>query len=330
MVGNGDRWPVFGQAAKDYIQRHIARRLLTISRLHPVVVPRKRARKLPALQDGLPALQDGLPALQDVEAAVDWDNVLMFCTYPDLARWACTCSELLDATRCIHAAKQFPFNQHDFGFGDGGKLTSSCTLIALCVSAEYFRSPEQCLETLWDITCVHQLYFSGNLMMSEFYNTVLAPLMLDSAGLGVHCRPDEVVAFLADHTTSEAFDPLRKMFHEINISLSVEDMALPELLANMQQTAIENPRDSPLVLLAMVDGKTFTLMFWGNYWILLDSHAKSLSGRDQAETSVVAKGRVDMDFALTMGEFLIRGGTDAAYSFDSRGGFWTLANPTFA
>ena len=110
--------------------------------------------------------------------------------------------------------------------------------------------------------------------------------------------------------------------------MCVEDLPLPELLGSMQRKALG--QSSPLAMLAMVDGKTFCCLVVGKQWLLLDSHARSVSGREQALTSLVAHGRLEMDFVLTIGEMLTRGGQDAAYRVDSRGGFWALTHKDFA
>ena len=257
------------------------------------------------------------------EEGIDCVKLFVFLSYPDLARASMADREFFRASREVHSMKELPFNQHGFGFGSGGTLTSSCTLIALCVCARFFESPGTCDRELWNGGAVRSMYELGALMMKEFMDTVLSPLGAGFGGQGVLARPDEVHGQL--HRFSNTFDPLRDLFQKAALKLELEDGSLGEVLVGMQTMARAACEHKPFALLPVLDGKTFAIIVWHKRWICLDSHCRSISGLDTLEKSLVAMGRVDMDLAPTLGEVLMRGGEDAAYKGESSGGFWSLA-----
>ena len=74
----------------------------------------------------------------------------------------------------------------------------------------------------------------------------------------------------------------------------------------------------------MLDGKTFTVIVWEQYWLCLDSHCRSVSGLNALDSSLLAIGQVEACWLSTLGELMTRGGQDAPYQVASAGGYWSL------
>ena len=257
-------------------------------------------------------------------------RVLCFLPFPDLAKASMASKEFFSASREVHSAKVFHFNQHHFPFrfGPDGELTSSCTLIALCTCARFFANPGQCDREMWNSHAVRDIYEVGAEMMHEFTEKILSDLGANFGGLGAFARPDEVHAHL--DSLSDRFDVLRNLFGVPCLIAEVEHASFAQVLSVMQARARAAPHGEPLAFVPCVDSKSFAVLVWGGRWMCLDSHCRSLSGEDTAQSSLVAMGRVDMDWQATLGELMMRGRADLAYKMSSSGGCWSLSFRQFA
>ena len=244
------------------------------------------------------------------------------------ARASIVSQEFLRASREVHMVKVYPFNQHAFPFGLKEEYTSSCTLIALCACSVFFARPDVCDEVFLSDAAVRRIYQLGSSMMHEFAEVVLKPLGRGFAAQGALARPDEVQSHM--HNFSINFDALRDLFSRAKLHFELEHGSLQEILLGMQAQARARTDNHPLAFVAVVDGKTFTVMVWEQRWLCLDSHCRSLSGFDALESSVLAIGRVDMCWPSTLGEVLVRGGEGAPYQAGPAGGYRSLTTVQFA
>ena len=200
-------------------------------------------------------------------------------------------------------------------------------MISLACCASFFENPEAFVVNIQRTAVIQHMYECGALMMAEFFSKVLEPI---APGMTAYCRPDEVKAQLGlpfdiesqEARLTEIFNPLRKLFEHAQLQLLIGDGDLCSVFDAM--SAAVSASSDAVVFLPCLDDKTFAVCAWGHRWICLDSHARSVSGKNRATTSLLCSGLTEMSLRDTLCELLLRGGDEAAYKRASTGGLWSL------
>ncbi len=254
------------------------------------------------------------------------DYVFPYLNLQQLAVFSMASRKSCKTAGALHRVTEHTVNQHCWGFGAKRQMTSSCTMVALSAIA-HFRADapsawqaflEQSSET------VQNLYRTAARKMGLFTEKVLRPVA-PATVLEAMARPDEVLANLWQ--LGPEFNDYNTCFKGHLFWQIMASAPLKSTLDAVQAFAVNQLRDGTaqtVECILCLDGKSSALLFRDQGWLSLDSHQRSKSGHPIGTTSLAATGRLDGLLSRTLGELMVRGGQDAAYTWQSFGGAWIL------